>query len=121
MHQLREDANQSPIRGRRPNCFTECFCLLVFLSIAAIGMQAQEKMVLSRDEATVMLEPYAPNIVRVTLSLRKDDAVAAPGYGIVAHAASGDWTRESGDGGVVLKTSTMSVPVCPSARRTATL
>ena len=120
MHQLREDANQSPIRGRRPNCFTECFCLLVFLSIAAIGMQAQEKMVLSRDEATVMLEPYAPNIVRVTLSLRKDDAVAAPGYGIVAHAASGDWTRESGEGGEILKSSRMIVTVRPSGHWTPT-
>ena len=41
-------------------------------------------MIVSRGAATVMVEPYAENIVRVSISLLKPDATAAPGYGITA-------------------------------------
>jgi hypothetical protein len=34
--------------------------------------------------ARVSLEAYAPNIIRVTLSLQKDPALAPPGFGFVA-------------------------------------
>src|SRR5579871_6161975 len=88
-------------------------------SIAGVA-QTPEKMVLDRQEATVMLEPYAPNIVRVTLSLRKDDAIAGPGYGIIAHANAGDWKKESGEKGDVLRSSRMVVTVRPSGHWTPT-
>ena len=35
-----------------------------------------------------LLEPYAPNIIRVSVSLRKPDAIAEPGYGMTAVASS---------------------------------
>ncbi len=92
---------------------------VVAASVAGMA-QTPEKVVLDRQEATVMLEPYAPNIVRVTLSLRKEDAVAGPGYGIIAHAASGDWKHESGEKGDVLKSSRMVVTVRPSGHWTPT-
>ncbi len=46
--------------------------------------QQQQKIVIPRGESTIVLEPYAPGLIRVTLSLNKDQAIAAPGYGIVA-------------------------------------
>ena len=39
-----------------------------------------------------MLEPYAPNILRVTLSLKHDPALAAPGYGFVAAPDGDGWS-----------------------------
>ena len=42
--------------------------------------------------ATVVLEPYAPNILRVTLSLKREPAESAPGYGIIAAAAGTGWS-----------------------------
>jgi alpha-D-xyloside xylohydrolase len=100
--------------------WTKTLCILAVSSAAAVYVQAQEKVVVSRDEATIMLEPYAPNIVRVTLSLRRDDALNAPGYGIVAHAASEDWRRESGESGDILRSSRMVVTVHPGAHRAPT-
>jgi len=94
--------------------FIGCFTLCLLLVVAEMTAQAQEKMVLTRGDATVMIEPYAPNIVRVTLSLRKADAVGAPGYGIVATASPSGWSQESGKSGDILKSSRMVVTVGPS-------
>lgn len=81
---------------------------------------AQEQVVLTRQDATVVLEPYAPNILRVTLSLRKQDAVSAPGYGISAHPSSVGWTHESSDNGDVYRSSRMVVTVGASHKWTPT-
>jgi alpha-D-xyloside xylohydrolase len=54
-------------------------------------------VVLDRDGSTVVLEAYAPNIIRVTLSLNKDGALAAPGYGFVATPAADDWTHQQSE------------------------
>ncbi len=96
------------------------FLILAMASLASATTQAQEKLLLTRDDATVVLEPYAPNIMRVTLSLRKDDAVAGPGYGIVAHAASGDWSQTHDQTGDVFKSSRMVVTVRPGGHWTPT-
>jgi alpha-D-xyloside xylohydrolase len=92
-------------------------CLLILVGAST---QAQEKVVLSRGEATVMLEPYAPNILRVTLSLNKADAISAPGYGIVARGSANGWSQESGKSGDVFKSSRMVVTVNPSGHWTPT-
>lgn len=94
--------------------------LLLLVAVAGSAANAQQKMVLSRGDATVMLEPYAPNIVRVTLSLNKADAVSAPGYGIVAHTAANGWSEESGKTGDTFKSSRMVVTVAPSSHWTPT-
>jgi alpha-D-xyloside xylohydrolase len=82
----------------------------------APGAWAQQ-LSLSRQEATVLVEPYAPNVVRVSISLRKDDALAGPGYGISAKAASAGWTVENGAAGDVLKSSRMVVTVSPEGKK----
>ena len=42
-------------------------------------------------------KPYAPNIVRVTMSLDKSAALTGPGYGITAQPAGAGWTYEHTD------------------------
>lgn len=58
-----------------------------------------------------MLEPYAPNIIRVTLSLDKAQAVAAPGYGFVAKASPDNWRQSSNAQGDVYRSSRLVVTV----------
>ncbi len=67
---------------------TQAAVLSLLLSAAAAKAQ---QLNLTRGEATVLVEPYAPNIVRVSLSLRRDDALAAPGYGITAKPQPAGW------------------------------
>jgi alpha-D-xyloside xylohydrolase len=83
-------------------------CLILVLVVAGAGIAGAEAapVVLDRDGSTVVLEPYAPNIIRVTLSLNKDGALAAPGYGFVAKPTAdgghgrGEPSRQSdGDAG----------------------
>ena len=62
--------------------------------VAETGSQQLE---LNRGGATVVLEPYAPNILRVTLSLKREPAEAAPGYGIVGVPASAGWSASQTD------------------------
>nr|WP_229668681.1 glycoside hydrolase family 31 protein [Edaphobacter acidisoli] len=95
-------------------------CMLVALVLTAPGAVAQESVVLTRQDATVMLEPYAPNILRVTLSLRKKDAVSGPGYGITAHPSAAGWTHEANEQGDVYRSSQMVVTVGASHKWTPT-
>jgi alpha-D-xyloside xylohydrolase len=46
---------------------------------------------LSRAGESIVLEAYAPNIVRVTLSLNREPALASPGYGIIAKPSAAGW------------------------------
>ena len=82
------------------------------LVLSGIGGGAQQLNV-SRAEATVLVEPYAPNVVRVSLSLRKGDALAGPGYGVTAKANGTGWVAQSGAAGDVLRSSRMVVTVAP--------
>ena len=54
---------------------------------------------LDRNGSYVAIEPYAPNIVRITLSVDKDHALAAPGYGLIGAANSTGWTHQCGPTG----------------------
>jgi alpha-D-xyloside xylohydrolase len=79
---------------------------------AVLGVQGQqEQVVLDRSGSTIVLEPYAPNIVRVTLSLQKDKATAAPGYGFIASPAAAGWTESRNSDGDSFRSSRMVVEV----------
>ncbi len=57
------------------------------------------RVVVSWEHTTVMLEPYAPNIVRVSISTLKPYALAAPGYGIIAKPNGSGWRyKDTADG-----------------------
>ncbi len=95
---------------------------LVCLGLFAAGASAQS-LTLERgfaSEATgvahVSVQPYGPNIVRVTLSLDEARAMAGPGYGITGHPAPAGWTASSDDGGDTLQSSRMVVHVSPRGK-----
>jgi alpha-D-xyloside xylohydrolase len=66
-------------------------CACASLGMSGMGQSANEGLVLDHKGATIVLEPYAPNIVRVTLSLKREPALAAPGYGIIATPDAAGW------------------------------
>jgi alpha-D-xyloside xylohydrolase len=71
------------------------FSLLGCVALASTSVYAQDssqRLEIDRKGETIVLEPYAPNILRVTLSLQKEPALAAPGYGFVATPASSGWS-----------------------------
>ena len=75
--------------------------------------QAAE-LVLDRGNGTVVLQPYAPNVVRITMSTDKSAAAGAPGYGFVAKPSADGWTHErEADGSDVYRSSRMVVRVAP--------
>ncbi len=90
--------------------------VLIFLMCAAAlsGANAQPAHISTeRGTATVLIEPYAPNIVRVSMSLRKEDALAAPGYGIVGKPDDTGWTLNSGKDGDTLQSGALTVTLAP--------
>ena len=74
------------------------------------GARAQ-RVELARDNATVVLDGYAPGVVRVTMSLEKRYALKGPGVGIIAQPATSGWTHASSDAGDEYRSSEMVVKV----------
>jgi alpha-D-xyloside xylohydrolase len=72
-----------------------------------------QQLVLTRGDATILIEPYTPNIVRVSMSLRRDDALASPGYGISGTPSPTGWVSAKDTSGDVLRSSRMVVTVAP--------
>jgi alpha-D-xyloside xylohydrolase len=74
---------------------SKTFAILAGVVLTAAGVLAQgpaQRLELDRNGATIVLEPYAPNILWVTLSLKREPALAGPGYGMVAAPAATGWT-----------------------------
>jgi alpha-D-xyloside xylohydrolase len=89
------------------------------LAAAIIPSLHAQPMTVSRGEVTVMVEPYADNVVRVSIGILKDRATAAPGYGISAQPLATGWTSESGAAGDVLRSARLTVTVAPQGPRNA--
>jgi alpha-D-xyloside xylohydrolase len=71
-------------------------------------------LVLERDGRVISLVPYAPNIVRVTMSVDRTAATGAPGYGFVATPSAGGWTHEhDAEGDDVFRSAQMVVRIAP--------
>ncbi|HEY0797288.1 MAG TPA: alpha-glucosidase, partial [Acidisarcina sp.] len=81
--------------------------MVLVLSLTATGQRVE----LNRGGATVVLEPYGPNIIRVTLSMLKDAAEATPGYGVIGAPAADGWQQSHGEDGDTYKSSRMVVTV----------
>ncbi|HEX3163022.1 MAG TPA: hypothetical protein VHQ92_10645, partial [Pseudolabrys sp.] len=84
-----------------------CFALTLY----AIRAVAQSPLVLDHNGSTIALEPYAPNIIRVTLSLQRDQALAAPGFGFIAHPAADAWSHQHTDATDTYQSSRMVIRV----------
>jgi alpha-D-xyloside xylohydrolase len=84
------------------------------IAICALGDTAHAsdgKLLLHRGNSTIVLEPYAPNIVRVTLSLREEKAISAPGYGLLAKPEASGWQHRETDSGDEYSSSRLTVTV----------
>jgi alpha-glucosidase/alpha-D-xyloside xylohydrolase len=90
--------------------------MLIVLTVAAVaGAQNQaSRFVLDRNDRTIVLEPYADNIVRITFSTAKSAALGAPGYGIVGTPSMTGWTQErEPDGYDVIRSGRLIIRVAP--------
>lgn len=77
------------------------------------------QFVFARDGRKIVVEPYAPNILRVTLSSRSANALGLPGYGIIGTASARGWTQETdADGYAVLRSARMVLRLAPEALST---
>ncbi len=107
---------QYPLVNRVASSCVRCLVALVlFLIGCAAAQDNANRFVLQRDNRTVVLEPYAPNIIRVTMSTAKDAALASVGYGIIGTPSMSGWTHEQdSDGYEVIKSSRMTVRLAPA-------
>jgi alpha-glucosidase/alpha-D-xyloside xylohydrolase len=112
-----ERVSQGPEMGRRfvrrPLARGSGTVLLaVVLSGAAMAQGGP--LVLERNGRVISLVPYAPNILRVTISTDKAAATGASGYGFVAKPSAEGWTHErDAEGGDVFRSDRMVVRVAP--------
>ncbi len=84
-------------------------CGLVVAAVAQAG-----PLVLDRDGRTISVEPYAPNVLRVTMSTDKASATAGPGYGILAKPSAQGWTQErDAEGYDVFRSARLVLRVAP--------
>jgi len=67
--------------------------LLVLPHTTTVAM-AQQELRIERAGETIVLEPYAPNILRVTLSMEHKAAVSGPGYGVIAKPDAAGWLAD---------------------------
>jgi alpha-D-xyloside xylohydrolase len=105
-----------PLIFLSPQTFLLCFLTAALHS--GNNVAAAQLLVLSRGNSTILVQPYAPNIVRVSMSLLRDYALASPGYGISAASSSKGWISGSDESGDVLRSSKMIVTVAPEGVRT---
>src|SRR5271154_2500728 len=87
-------------------------CWIMLVLLFAVGASAQEtRVVLDRGDSTIVLEPYAPNIIRVTLSLLRQPALAPPGYGFTGAPSATGWSHQQTEQGDTYRSGRMSVTV----------
>jgi alpha-D-xyloside xylohydrolase len=91
------------------------FPLAVFFGCTSAFAQP---LVLTRANATVVLEPFAPNVVRVTLGLDRAAALQGPGVGITATAATEGWSHSEDPGGDTYQSDRIAVHISPESHWT---
>ena len=87
--------------------------MLCFIAVGSLNTLAQgAKFVLDRDGRTIVLEPYAPNIVRVTLGKDRAKAAGAAGYGLIGIPSMTGWVHQrDSDGSDVFRSSQLVIHV----------
>src|SRR5947207_3213141 len=89
--------------------------LLNLLTPVANAADDVNGFVLERENRTIVLEPYGPNMIRVTLRITKPLAVAPPGYGIIGKPSSDGWTHEQDSSGYdLIRSDRMTIRVAPA-------
>jgi alpha-D-xyloside xylohydrolase len=85
--------------------------LLLFASCVAASAQQDNKLILERDGSTIVVEPYADNIVRVTLSLQKANALSPVGYGFSGLPSTAKFTHDHTADADVFRSSRLEVRI----------
>ena len=89
-------------RTTAPSRFAHITLTLLSLSLLESGsslLLAQDhNFGVDREDRSVVIEPYGPNIVRVTLSRDKSAASAPPGYGIIGKPSMIGWAKGAASG-----------------------
>ncbi|MGH9345458.1 MAG: TIM-barrel domain-containing protein [Terriglobia bacterium] len=78
---------------------------------ASLAHAVPSQVVLTKGTSTIVLEPYAQNIIRISLSLSKAQATAPPGYGFIAAPSAEGWTNEQTDQADIYRSSRLIVTV----------
>jgi len=85
---------------------------MLLLVVCAFNGRAQNAgFVLDRGDETLVVEPYLDNIVRVTLSLKTEEALKQPGYGFQARVSQVGWVQEETASGARYKSNRLIVDV----------
>src|ERR1700759_4439894 len=92
-------------------------CLGLVFGVAATAHAQETRVVLDRGDSTIVLEPYAPNIIRVTLSLLKQPALAPPGYGFTSKPDADGWSHQREEQGDVYQSGRLTVTVTANKPR----
>jgi alpha-D-xyloside xylohydrolase len=87
--------------------------LLLALWLGGAAMAQGDSLVLQRDGRVISLVPYAPTIVRVTISTGAPAGASDPGYGVVGKPSAEGWTHERDAKGDVFRSARMVVRVSP--------
>lgn len=83
----------------------------IALGMAAGTAMAEPMALLDRNGSRVAIEPYAPNIVRVTIALDPELASAAPGEGPNAKADTTGWSHRADASGDIFTSSALTLTV----------
>ena len=87
---------------------------LLASSLGGVAKAQPGPLVLEREGRVISLEPYAPNVLRISMSIDSGAAAAPPGYGFVAKPSAEGWTHQrDADGYDVYRSARMVVRVAP--------
>lgn len=98
------------IRARATTRFILALGASTLISAASPAL-AEPMALLDRNGSKVAIEPYAPNIVRVTIALDAALASAAPGDGPNAAADASGWSHNSDATGDIFTSSALSLTI----------
>jgi alpha-D-xyloside xylohydrolase len=88
--------------------------MLLAISLAGTVIAQGGPLLLEREGRVISLVPYAPNVLRITMSIDKAAATADPGYGFVAKPVTDGWTHErDAQGNDVFRSARLVVRVVP--------
>jgi len=99
-----------------------CLAMLLAAPVAVVAQPARAasvptagQFVITRNGRTIVIEPFGPGIVRVSLSTASAPAVAHPGFGISGTPSARGWTRgKDGDGYEIIRSSRMVLRLAPA-------
>ena len=87
--------------------------LILALCVPTSSAQSTQMFLLHRDGRTISIEPYAPNIVRITMSTNQPAALANPGYGFIATPSNSGWTHTQDSGYDVMRSARLQLRIGP--------